>query len=309
MARPSPAVRASASGSSRPRALRAAALVVATAVAVVLLPVGAAGASTATAYLRAAHLVPDLGAMDVRLSPFSGEGDPEALAPVLEITASYGAVGGYEALPPGRYAVALRPAGSDPSSDPVLSLTFDLTAGQAYTVAGLGSSDDPSLELLEDELTRPADGTARVRLLGASLEAPTAQVSAVDGPALGTARLGEATDYTQAPAGPWTLRAEGDGASGESEVDLDAGDVYTLLVLDGDDGLQLQAVLDAGGVGTVPVGAAATGLGGLADGAGGPGPSAGVVLAALAAGALLVLLAAVPLARPARRRAEPPATR
>ena len=126
------------------------------------------------AWLRPAHLVPDLGAMDIRLSPFAGEGSdvPADEKPLLETTAAYGAVGQYGALPPGSYAVSVRPAGTPVSEPPVLSLTFELEAGKAYTVAGLGTKAEPRLERLVDDLTPPADGSANVRLLPASLAAP-----------------------------------------------------------------------------------------------------------------------------------------
>ncbi|WP_380164946.1 DUF4397 domain-containing protein [Jannaschia sp. R86511] len=238
------------------------------------------------AYLRPAHLVPGLGLMDVRLAPFSDEGGDTAAEdrPLLETTAGYGDVGEYGAMPPGRYAVTLRPEGAPVSEPPLLSLTVDLEAGAAYTAAGLGSKDEPSLELLEDDLTPPADGQSRVRLLGASATAPTVLVEALDGPVLGTdVRLGEPTRYEDAPAGPWRVVASGGGVSGGTDLVLERGSVYTLLVLDGDDDeLVVRPVVDAVGAGTMPQGGAATGFGGQAVEGSGTAPW-------LWAGALLLL--------------------
>lgn len=281
------------------RPTRVVALLAAVALALVTVPVAAASAAAPTgdpAYLRPAHLVPELGAMDVRLAPFADEGEGVAAEdrPLLETTAAYGAVGEYGAMPPGRYAVTLRPAGAPVSDPPLLSLTVDLEAGQAYTAAGLGSKDDPRLELLEDDLTPPGDGQSRVRLLAASAAAPVVDVQAVDGPVLGTdVALGTPTAYESAPVGPWTVRATGDGVDGTTDLVLDSGSVYTLLVLDGDGGdLDVRPVVDAVGAGTTPQGGAATGFGGAA----GEGRTpwwigAGVLLAlstvALAAGAVV----------------------
>ncbi len=264
--------------------------------------------SAEPAWLRPAHLVPDLGAMDIRLSPFSGEGSgtPVEAKPLLETTASYGAVGRYGAIPPGEYAVSVRPAGTPVSEPPLLSLTVELEAGQAYTVAGLGTKAEPRLERLVDDLTPPGDGSANVRLLPASLAAPTVDVQAEGGPVLADgAGLGRPTGYTSAPAGSWTVRASGGGVSGTTDLQLDSGTVYTLLVLDSEDGsLVVQPVVDAVGTGTTPVGGAATGFGGLAaDDATLPGAG----LAGLVSTAVLALLAVVLLGAAARRPAAAPA--
>ena len=256
-----------------------------------------AGDDAEPAWLRPAHLVPDLGAMDIRLSPFSGEGSaaPADTKPLLETTAAYGAVGQYGALPPGSYAVSVRPAGTPVSEPPLLSLTVELEAGQAYTVAGLGTKDQPRLERLVDDLTPPGDGSANIRLLPASLAAPSLDVRAENGPVLAQdAGLGQPTGYTTAPAGSWTIRAEGDGVSGSTELVLSSGTVYTLLVLDSEDGaLVVRPVVDAVGIGTTPVGGAATGFGGLADA--GPAPATVAGLAALA----VLLLVGLARTRPA----------
>lgn len=303
----------------RPRTRRAAALplglLLAALVALLGAGLGPASASASAtsaepAWLRPAHLVPDLGAMDIRLSPFSGEGTwtgPED-DPLLETTAAYGAVGEYSQLPAGSYAVSVRPEGTPVSEPPLLSLTFDLEPGQAYTVAGLGTKDEPRLERLVDDLTPPGDGTASVRLLPASLAAPSVDVRAEDGPVLAAgAALGTPTGYTSAPAGPWTITASGAGAdasaaTGESDVVLDSNSVYTLLVLDAEDGsLVVEPVVDAVGTGLTPVGGAATGFGGLVD------DRATAPVAWWAAGALLVfgvLLLAVRAQQATRVRAD-----
>lgn len=259
--------------------------------------VGAPTASASTdeepAWVRPAHLVPGLGSMDIRLSPFSEEGGdtPAEDRPLLETTAGYGAVGQYGAMPAGSYAVSVRPAGTPVSEPPLLSLTVDLEAGQAYTVAGLGTKDEPRLERLVDDLTPPGDGNARVRLLPASVAAPSVDVQAEGGPVLATgAALGRPTSYSVTPAGSWTVRASGSGVSGSTDLVLDGGSVYTLLVLDSADGsLVVQPVVDAVGMGSTPVGGAATGFGGLA----GAGPAVALpAVAGLTASALLLLVLA-----------------
>lgn len=284
---------------------RAAALAVATLTALAAVGLTAAPASATsaseTAYLRPAHLIPELGAMDIRLSPFSGEGGDTAPEeqPVLETTAAYGSVGAYGDFPAGSYAVSVRPAGTPVSEPPLLSLTLDIEAGEAYTVAGLGTKDDPRLQVLEDDLTPPGDGSANVRVVAASLAAPTVDVEAVSGAILGTdIALGTATDYTNVPAGPWTLRAQGEDVEGSTELVLDSGTVYTLLVLDDtaqEDALRVVPVVDAVGTGATPAGGAETGSALTAPGALQP--------TWVAAGLLMMVLGALALAVPARLRA------
>ena len=259
------------------------------------------------AWLRPAHLVPGLGAMDIRLSPFSDEGGdtPQADKPLLETTAAYGAVGAYSAMPAGSYAVSVRPAGTPVSEPALLSLTVDLEAGQAYTVAGLGTKTEPRLERLVDDLTPPDAGSANVRLLPASAVAPVIDVRAEGGPVLARAAgLGRPTGYTAAPSGRWTVIASGNGASGSTDLVLDGGSVYTLLVLDSADGsLVVRPVVDAVGVATMPVGGADTGFGGLAGDAGPSVVGPAVVLSAVAV-LLLVVAARRPVpVRPRGRRA------
>ena len=215
------------------------------------------------AWVRAAHLVPGLEAMQVSARPTAG-GD----AVVLAADAGYGDVAPYQRLAPGDYTVELRPAGAAPTSSPVLSSTLTAKAGAAYTLAGLGSLASPRLATLQDDLTPPAAGTANVRLLPAASSAAQVTVSAVDGPVVARdAVFGQPTSYTSVPAGTWTLQAVANGvAPATTKVDLTAGGVYTLAVVDGTGGLGVQVVTDAAGAATMPVGGAQTGGGGTAGG-------------------------------------------
>jgi len=211
-------------------------------VALGALPALAAGTETTTTWVRAAHLVPGLGAMDFTVTPVQGGEEVE-----LAGEAGYGAVSDYEELPAGEYRVDVRAAGTPDAEAPALSGTFDLAAGAATTLVGVGTTDSPRLATLADDLTTPADGTARVRLLNAAQDSPQVDVSAQDGPVVAEgAVFGQPTDYTEVPAGRWDLRLAGGSAQGSSTVDLEAGGVYTLFVLgqSGED-LTVLPVVDA----------------------------------------------------------------
>jgi hypothetical protein len=290
-----------------PRASRRGLLVGALVAAAVLGPSSAAtaaqqpsgGSTTDDAYIRVAHLVPGFGGvtMTATLTAFDGSTRQLTLAP----EATYGAITGYEPLPAGSYAVAVRPVGASPSTAPVLTQTLTAQAGDAYTIAGLGDSTAPRLSAIQDDLTSPGPGTARVRVLPAAEPGQTTDVSAGGRSVATGAAFSEPTGYVDLPAGQVTFEAATGQRRAQESTTLAGGSVYTVLVLaDGSSGLTLQPVTDATGSGVVPQGGAATGGGYLAEHAGAPEPQ---VLGAAAAGTAVAggaLAGALALAR--RRR-------
>ncbi|SDQ05467.1 DUF4397 domain-containing protein [Quadrisphaera sp. DSM 44207] len=256
-----------------------------------------------TAYVRVGHLVPELGemVMSAVLTDYDGSTQPLELVP----EATYGAVTDYAALPVGYYSVSVRPVGAAPDSPPVLSGTLEARAGQAYTVAGLGTAEAPRLGAIQDDITPAAPGTARVRVVPAASAAQQLDVGVVGGPALAEdAAFSQPTGYVDVPAGDVTVRAGAQGGPpSDTPVELGDGDVYTLLVLDAPQGgLEVRAIEDATGAGVQPVGGADTGFGGLAGGQ--DGGQDGAASAALAAGGGALALAGTgALALQHRRRA------
>ena len=247
-----------------------------------------AGASAADdGLLRLAHLSPDTPAVDVYVDSVS---DPAAgqVFPAV----GYGTVSEYLPVPAGTYAVSMRSAGAAPDTPPVLSATVDVGAGSARTVAGVGPFADLGLEVLEDDLTPPPAGASRLRVVAAAASAPTLDVAVAGGPSVaGGLAFADTSGYVDVPAGATAVTVTpGGGASSELPVELAAGSVHSVLVLDRPGGgLTVRAVLDAAGPGVVP-------SGGVEAGAGGTAPSAGptpVVLTAvggsLVAGAGLLL--------------------
>ena len=233
--------------------------------------------------LRIAHLSPDSPAVDVALTP-APPGGP-AVDPGADVARAlgYGEVGDYRDLAPGSYAVSVRPAGTSPATPPALSARIEVPAGGARTLALSGAFADLALEPFTDDLTAPEDGTARVRVLAAAAGAPTLDVSVDGGPVLSAdLPFAAASARTPVPAGPARVRLDAEGRVTTVPVDLGAGTVVSLLVLDTPDGgLTARVVVDA----AVPVGGAvpvsgAVPVGGVAAG-GGPGAEAGVLPALL----------------------------
>ena len=291
MTRQTTSVAARPSAITRPSVITRARGPLAALLALLVVLLGAPAQATAApagdpAWVRVAHLVPDLPTMDVWLTPFDGDADA---AEVLRTSADYGRVKEYQPLAEGLYTVSMRPSGAPESSPPMLSGTFEATAGQAYTVAGLEESGEARVQVLTDDLTPPAEGQARVRLLPAASSVPTLTVTAVGGPTLAQ-DIGYATPsgYAGVPAGPWRLdvtpTAGAAVSAASTQVDLTAGGVYTLLVLESAEGLAVEVVTDAQGASVTPVGGAATGR--TAE----PADSSSVVPVALALALVLGLV-------------------
>jgi hypothetical protein len=258
------------------------------ALALITSAVGAAPAQAAgTAYVRLAHLSPDTPNVDVYLDSQS-----HAIPEQVFRGVGYGIMSGYLKLPPGGYTVAMRPSGAPKSQKPVLTTQVSVDAGEAYTVAGVGKYAGLGLKVLTDDLSLPAQGQAKVRVIQASLNVPVLGLNMPDGsPIASNVAFATTTDYQLVTPGTWKLVLKpSDGrASTEVDADLGEGNVYTLLVLDANKGLKTELKTDATRSGGVPAGAVATGAGGTS------GPPwaliAGVVLLlVVAAGAVWLII-------------------
>jgi hypothetical protein len=212
--------------------------------------------------IRLAHLSPDSPSVDVYVDNVA---DPGARITLTGV--GYGSVSPYQSLPPGTYTVSFRAAGADPASPPKLSTTADVGPGTARTVAGVGLFANLSLAVLDDDLSLPPAGSARVRVISAAATAPSVDVS-VGGTTLASGlAMGKAGDYVDIPGGQTTLRITPQGSPpAEVPVTVDAGSVYSVLVLDQQGGgLTVTPVLDAASMPTVPAGGVETGAGGTAE--------------------------------------------
>jgi hypothetical protein len=248
-------------------------------------------AAEAVGYVRLAHLSPDTPDVDVYLSSVSG-GAPQVFPGV-----GYGTMSTYLSVPTGTYAVAMRAAGAPASTPPVLTTNVTVADGQAYTVAGVGKHAGLGLRVIDDDLSLPPAGRAKVRIIQASLRAPVLDISISNGPDIADhIAFATTTDYLSVNPGRWTLKAQGAGGSPVSTLTarLGSGNVYSLIVLDSASGTGLTAQLraDALRTGRVPTGGVATG--------GGGSQRSGPPLATIALG--MVLLAGAVVAVALRRR-------
>jgi hypothetical protein len=244
-----------------------------------------AAESTGNGLLRLAHLSPDTPAVDVYVDSVAV---PDA--GIVLTGVAYGAVSEYQDVPPGEYTVAMREAGAQESAPPVLSTTVDVDQDTARTVAGVGLFADLGLEIIEDRLDLPQEGSARVRVLAGAANAETLDVALQDGTEVASQlRFAATSDYVDVPAGSTALQVAAEGSDPAAlPVALEAGSVYSLVVLDDSQGLRIQAVRDAVSPGLVP-------QGGVDAGAGGAAGSDPLALAVLGAGAALTGVGALVL--------------
>lgn len=226
-------------------------------------------AAASGTYLRLAHLSPDTPSVDVVLTAFDGGNS------VLNAV-GYGDVSTYMRIEPGSYTVQMRPAGQ-PGAVPIVSGTFEAEDGLAYTAAALGPRADIGVVVLDDDLTPPAEGEARVRVVQGAEQAGDAVIRWNGTETETGVTFGGATVYVPVEAGAGSFEVV--PAAGEPTtlpVTLASGGVYSVFVVERDGVLRGQVQTDALGPALTPDGGIDTGYGGTA------GPSSGTVAAVLA---------------------------
>jgi hypothetical protein len=263
-------------------------------------PGGAAYAQTtaATGWLRLANLAPGEPMFDIYLYPVGG-----TKATLMLKNISYGMVSSYQQVPAGSYTVAMRKAGAAAGSLPVLSSTVAVAGAGAYTLASVGPSSAPRLELLDDMLA-PPKGKALVRVIQASLRQRRVTVlswpeshpagSAGGHVLVSDLGFGGATSYAAVTPGRWNLRASGPTMTATDRDTWTAGTSYTVVVLDGASRLEVDCLTDGAGSKVQPSGGAPMGFGGTAPL---PAPSPVPWLTAMAGGLLIAAAGALWLRR------------
>jgi Domain of unknown function (DUF4397) len=250
-------------------------------------PAASAATASGVGYIRLAHLSPNTPAVDVYLYSFH---DPSARIVLHHV--AYGTVSPYEQVPAGEYTVAMRGAGAAPTTKPVLSTTFNVASGGAYTVAGMGPYKGLRIQVIRDRLTAPK-GKVLVRVIQASMHQERVTVRLNGRPLARKLAFSHVSTYVAVRPGTLRVRALGATASCTRTVTLTAGSIHTLVVLDtSTTALGVTDLMDAQGSQVDPVGGAQTGFGGTAPRPGEPvlpwaAAAAAGLLAALGGGLLV----------------------
>lgn len=207
-------------------------------------------------WARVAHLSPDTTSVDVTLTAVAGG---QALFDLEDV--AYGDVSEYLRLPVGAYVVDLTPTGSADTTTPALSQLINVREGRPLTLAVLGANADLTAKVVSDDLTPPADGEARIRVIQASTVTETVDIQTIMGRTIAAgAKSGEVTGYATVEDGPWELQLFADAEKSLASIDLPSGSVNTLLVLDNaSGGVTVKAIRDSGSVTDTPVGGTNTG--------------------------------------------------
>src|SRR5674536_162347 len=128
--------------------------------------------------VRVAHLSPDAPSVDVYVN------GAKTLSGV-----SYKTVSKYLSVPPGQYRFEVRPAGADVGSKAVIDASDTLAAGKAVTVAAVGALANIKGQVYNDDISAPASGKAKVRVVHAARTAAIIALRLVEDVDLGHRRL------------------------------------------------------------------------------------------------------------------------
>src|ERR671912_211775 len=172
---------------------------------------------TPEAQVRVAHLSPDAPNVDVSVN-----GEPVAALQNVP----FGTISPYLPLPAGSQQVTVYPAGD--SSQPVIDTPVELAAGGAYTIGAVGLVSDGSLraQVYQDDLTPPAQGNSKLRVVHASPDAGPVDVVPAGTYTLNVNAAGTGTtaisvpNATVASGGVYSAFAVGTASAGSLDVIL-----------------------------------------------------------------------------------------
>ena len=273
--------------------LRAVAALVPLSLALVLVGAAPPAAAQATGWIRWGNWSPSAPDFDIYLNSFGGSG----MTVIRHVR--YGHVSVYRAIPTGQYTVAMRDSGAPATTPPMLSASVQVASGMAYTIVSMGAPSHLGVQVLKETMMS-SPGKALVRVVQESVAQHRVTVNA-DGRALGgPLQLGSYTGFLALSPGRQAIHATGYSATATKHLLLRANTIHTLVVLDNQGGLRIHSLQDAVGSQAMPIGGAATGLGGTAPK---PGTSPALWLAIMAGGGLLAAVGVVRLRRNRRRAA------
>lgn len=214
-------------------------------------------------WVRLGHLSPKTPPVDIYLSPF---GLPQRVA---FRQAAYGAVTPYQTLAPGTYSVSMRPADAPASSPPALSANVDVRANTANTMLVFENGPDGTIrgQMLTDDLSAPAAGAGKVRVVQGAPDPDAIEVNAIGGPVLAPGlKYGDTGQYVTLPQGHWNVALRSGDSVTPATMDVRSASVCTVVVVHKAGGLALTELPDAVGTASAPAGGAETGGGGTAAG-------------------------------------------
>ena len=198
------------------------------AAASIALPFQAPAGAQADAKVRLAHFSPDAPAVDVYID------GKKKLSNV-----PYQAMSDYLALPAGSHTFEIRAAGTPATGVAAIKAAPDLAAGKNYTIAAVGKLATITGQVYEDDVTPPAAGKAKVRVIHAAADVPDVDVAVKGGAVIfPKVAFNAATPYTELAAGSYDLEIRAAGTTNVllgRPVTVQPGGIYTIAAVGGGD--------------------------------------------------------------------------
>ena len=204
-------------------ALAGAALLLASLGLVAVQPM-AASAQGSDARVRVAHFSADAPPIDVYV-----DGKPKLR------NVPFQAMSDYLTLAAGTHTFDVRAAGAAATAAPAVSASQEFVAGKSYTVAAVGPIASIIGKVYEDNVTVPAAGKARIRVIHATPSAPSVDVAVKGGAVLfPKLEFGTSSTYTEVAAGSYEIEVRDAGKTEAlltKPVTLQGGGVYTIAAV------------------------------------------------------------------------------
>ncbi len=187
-----------------------------------------AQAQAGDARIRLAHFSPDANGVDVYID---GKKRMNRVP--------YQAVSDYITLPAGKHTIEVRGEGQAETLPALVTASPELAGGESFTAAALGPVANIQAKVFQDDLSLPAAGKSKIRVIHASDGTPTVDVAVKDGEVLFPAvEFGAITTYVEIAAGPYVLQVRKSGDSAvtiEKPVTVQPGGIYTIAAVGGAD--------------------------------------------------------------------------
>lgn len=170
------------------------------------------------------HASPDAPAVDVWVN---GE--------VALNNVAFGDFSGWIALPAGEYQIQVSPTGTGAESA-VIDATVTVDAGAAYHIAATGTVAEIAAQVYPADVSMTADGSARIRVIHASPDAPAVDVAVTGGDVLvPNLEFPNASDFLDVPAGTYDLEVRAAGTTDVAlplpGVTIEAGVSYDIFAI------------------------------------------------------------------------------
>jgi Domain of unknown function (DUF4397) len=185
---------------------------------------GPRAAAQEEAKIRVGHFSPDAPPVDIYLD------NRKTFAQVR-----FPLMSAYTPVAAGKHVIDIRAAGSAATDPALISVNAELKAGKPYLVAALGPAAALQGALIDDDLTPPAKGKSKVRVIHAAVGGDNVDVVVAGSTTLfKDVAFGKAAPYSEVEATKYDLSVRKTGTTDQivgKVVTLQSGGVYTIVAI------------------------------------------------------------------------------